>query len=218
MPPLPRWEPVFPGADASIERPTRRRSIISEVPTLVGAALVIAFLVKTFVAQAFFIPSESMLPLLEVGDRVVVSRLAYDLHEPNRGDVVVFESPNGPRDSGGDDSPLPVRVVRQFFQTVGLVQPSAEDFIKRVVGLPGETVEGRGGQIFVDGRRLTEPYLDGQTVGDFPPTTVPEGHLWVMGDNRGHSSDSRFFGAIPQSSVVGRAVLRVWPPARVGFL
>lgn len=158
-----------------------------------------------------------MLPTLEVGDRVVVSRLAYQVHDPRRGDIVVFESPEAVED--GDDDPLPVRVVTDFLETVGLAQPSEQDFIKRVVGLPGETVEGRDGVVLVDGDPLEEPYLDGMSIGDFDSVTVPEGHLWVMGDNRGGSSDSRTaFGPVPEESVVGRAVLRLWPLDRIGFL
>lgn len=192
---------------------------MAELPFLVASALVIAFLLKTFVAQAFYIPSGSMIPTLEVGDRVVVSRVAYDVHDPRRGDVVVFEAPHG--DTAGDDGDgglLPVRLLRGFFETVGLTQPSTEDFIKRVVGLPGETVEGRDGRLYIDAQPLEEPYLEGLSFGDFAPTTVPDDHLWVMGDNRAHSSDSRVFGAIPEDSVVGRAMARVWPFDRLGFL
>lgn len=217
---LPVWEPIFPDADRSIEQPTPRRSIVAEMPLLVAAALVIAFLLKSFVAQAFYIPSGSMTPTLLVNDRVVVSRVAYDLHDPRRGDIVVFVAPNQEAARAKDDDRiLPWRIVHGFFETVGLAQPSAEDFIKRVIGLPGETVEGRAGQIYIDGRPLSEPYLTGvPSIGDFAEVTVPEGHLWVMGDNRGGSSDSRFFGPIPESSVVGRAVARVWPFDRFGFL
>jgi len=185
---------------------------------LVATALVIAFLVKTFAAQAFYIPSVSMLPTLEEGDRVVVSRVAYRVHEPRRGDVVVFEATSREAASGDDDA-WPVRVVRGFFETVGLVHPSTEDFIKRVVGLPGETVEGRDGRIWIDGRALDEPYLtEGTEPGTFAPVKVPEGHLFVMGDNRENSRDSRYFGPVPIEKVVGRAALRIWPPDRVGFL
>ena len=215
---IPVWEPVFPDVDTAIERPEVRRSIFAELPLLVGAALVIAFLLKSFVAQAFYIPSGSMLPTLEVNDRVVVSRLAYDLHDPRRGDVVVFVAPNQAAAEAKDDGrPLPVRLVVSFLRTVGLAQPSTEDFIKRVVGLPGETVEGRGGGILINGRPLDEPYLT-QDPGTFAPVVVPKGHVWVMGDNRSGSSDSRFFGPIPEDSIVGRAVARVWPFDRLGFL
>jgi signal peptidase I len=205
---------------APIEVPAPRRSLLSEVPALVAAALLIAFLVKTFAAQAFFIPSESMVSTLEVGDRVVVSRMSYRLHDVRRGDVVVFLSPAGHvAEQQNGDRPLPLRLVRDFFETVGLVQPSTEDFIKRVIALPGETVEGRDGRVWVDGSPLAEPYLgDGVVTSDFGPTTVAPDHLWVMGDNRGQSSDSRVFGAIPQGDVVGRAMFRIWPPARIGFL
>ncbi len=121
-------------------------------------AFVIAFLVKTFVAQAFFIPSESMVHTLEVGDRVLVSRMSYRLHEPRRGDVVVFTSPFETEGSA-DDRSLPSRVIHTVLESVGLRQPSTEDFIKRVIALPGETVEGKNGNICVNGRELVEPYL-----------------------------------------------------------
>ncbi len=158
-----------------------------------------------------------MLPTLEVGDRVVVSRISYQIHDPRRGDVVVFESPAGV-DTDDDGAALPVRIMREFFETVGLRQPSTEDFIKRVIALPGEIVEGRSGVVYIDGEPLEEPYLEGVSPGDFDAVTVPEGHLWVMGDNRGGSSDSRVFGPIETDKVVGRAVARVWPPGRIGFL
>lgn len=216
---VPVWKPVFPEADQAIERSVQhKRTLLAEFPILVAGALVIAFVLKTFVAQAFYIPSGSMIPTLEVGDRVVVSRLAYDLHEPRRGDVVVFEAPNQGSDSDDDGGFLPFRLFKDFVQTVGLTQPSTEDFIKRVVALPGETVEGRSGTIYIDGEPLEEPYLHGVSFGDFQPVTVAPDHLWVMGDNRGHSSDSRVFGTISEDTIVGRAVARVWPFGRLGFL
>lgn len=190
-----------------------------EVPILVVSAAVLAFLLKTFVAQAFYIPSASMLPQLQIDDRVVVSKLSYRLHDPRRGDIVVFDCPavscmNEKRDDGGVKG-----LLRKVAEGVGVVQPSAEEFIKRVVGLPGETVEGRDGVVYIDGRRLIEPYLSANTTtSDFAPVEVPAEHLWVMGDNRTNSSDSRVFGAIPESTVVGRTVVRVWPLTNASFL
>ncbi|HKN90171.1 MAG TPA: signal peptidase I, partial [Acidimicrobiia bacterium] len=173
--------------------PPKPRSLLGELPLLLGVAFVIAFLVKTFVAQAFFIPSESMVHTLEVGDRVLVSRMSYHLHEPHRGDIVVFTSPF---ETQKKSDPLPSRVLHTVLESVGLRQPSTEDFIKRVIGLPGETVEGKDGKIYINGRQLVEPYLAEQPIGDFPPKTIPKGDLWVMGDNRNRSSDSRVFGPI----------------------
>ena len=181
-----------------------------------GLALVVAILVKTFVAQAFFIPSESMLPQLEVGDRIVVSKLAYRLHDPNRGDIVVFDSPTPRREP---EDPLPERVLRGLVEAVGVVAPSTDEFVKRVVALPGERVEGRGGHVYVDGREVVEPYLPaGTATAEFAPVTVPPDALWVMGDNRPNSADSRTFGPIRRSTVVGRVVFRVWPFSDASFL
>ena len=161
---------------------------------IIGAALLAAVLIKTFLLQAFYIPSISMVPALEVEDRVLVNKLSYRLHDVHRGDIVVFERP--PNEAG-----------------------AVRDLIKRVVGRPGETVEGRDGKVFVDGRPLAEPYLvKGTVTSTFGPKKVPTGYVWVMGDNRGNSSDSRVFGAIPESSIVGRAFVRVWPLSSLGLL
>jgi signal peptidase I len=187
-----------------------------EVPILLLSAAVLAFLLKTLVAQAFYIPSGSMLPQLQINDRVVVSKLAYRLHPPRRGDIVVFDCPAVScvhKQHAGEG------LLRKLAEGIGVVQPSAEEFIKRIVGLPGETVEGRDGVVYVDGRRLIEPYLPPNTVtSDFAPIKVPAGHLWVMGDNRTNSSDSRVFGPIPRDTVVGRTIVRVWPIPKASFL
>ncbi len=157
---------------------------------MVGA-LVVAFVVKTFLFQAFYIPSESMEPTLDIGDRVLVNKLSYEAHDVNRGDLVVFERPPNDIPIGGDDT---------------------EDLIKRVVGLPGETIEARDGDVYIDGRRLEEPYLpDDVATQNLPAQQVPAGHVFVMGDNRNNSEDSRFFGAIDQDLIVGRVFVRVWP-------
>ena len=170
------------------------RSAIEWVAVIVGA-LVVALVVKTFLIQAFYIPSESMVPSLKVGDRVLVNKLSYTTGDIERGDVVVFARPGGPGSDG------------------------IEDLIKRVVGLPGETVEGRDGRVYVDGEELPETYLpDGVETSAFPPYEVPEDHVWVMGDNRGASDDSRRFKAVPTSDVVGRAFVIIWPLTELGTL
>ncbi len=192
---------------------------ILELPVLVLSAAVIAFLLKTFLAQAFYIPSESMAPQLQVDDRVLVSKLSYRLHPPNRGDIVVFDCPQESCPEKRQGGNPVVRFLRAVAEGVGVVQPSTEEFIKRVVGLPGETLEARDGQVYVDGRRLVEPYLPaGTRTLNLPSTRVPRGGLFVMGDNRANSSDSRVFGPIPRSTLVGRTILKVWPPTEASFL
>jgi len=216
------WRPVVAGDDGADSGPLAARSphrtnLGREIVVLLGLAVLIAFVVKSAVAQPFYIPSESMYPQLKTGDRVVVSKLAYRLHDPHRGDVVVFDNPHA--DLPQDRSALPVRLVRGILEAVGARQPSTDEFIKRVVALPGETVEGRDGRVWVDGMPLEEPYLPpGITTSAFDPIEIEEGELWVMGDNRANSSDSRVFGPIQQSSVVGRAIARIWPFGRTAFL
>ena len=155
---------------------------------IVLGALAVALVVKTFLFQAFFIPSLSMYSTLDKGDRVLVNKLSYRLHDVGRGDLVVFERPPNVADTG------------------------IEDLIKRVVGLEGDVVEGYDGKVFINGRALDEDYLDdGIKTGDFQRVTVPDDHIFVMGDNRGNSEDSRIFGAIDEDLLVGRAFVRVWP-------
>ena len=200
---------------SAAEKSSLRRGL-AELPILAAIALVVAFVLKTFVAQAYYIPSGSMEPQLHVGDRVIVSKLSYELHDPHRGDIIVFPSPE---DHSTDDSPLPIRVVRGIFEGVGLAKPEKEILIKRVIGLPGEIVEGHDGHVFINGHELIEPYLPrGVTTEPFGPTTVPHGSLWVMGDNRSNSRDSRFIGAIKESDVIGRAIMKVWPVGSQSFL
>ena len=208
-----------PGPAPTAAAPAPRRSALGELVVLLAIAAVIALVLRALVAQAFSIPSTSMAPQLAVGDRVVVSKLAYRLHEPRRGDIVVFECPPAAGCQVADEEPLPARAFHGLLEAVGLRQPSTEDYIKRVVAMAGERVEGREGSVHVDGRRLIEPYLPpSATVADFGPVTVPPGQLFVMGDNRANSSDSRVFGAVDADTVIGRATLLVWPPARAAFL
>ncbi|MDQ6798837.1 MAG: signal peptidase I [Actinomycetota bacterium] len=193
------------------------RRHLAEGAGLVVLAIVVAVVVRTFVLQAYYIPSASMVPQLRVNDRVVVSRLAYDLHRPRRGDIVVFSAPPGEAPPAPHRN-LASRLVHDAGSGVGLSTDQTV-LIKRVIGLPGETVQGQEGRVYVDGRLLLEPYLPKTTrTSAFGPQRIPAGMVWVLGDNRGDSSDSRVFGAVPERTIVGRAVWRIWPPQRASFL
>ncbi len=195
----------------------RRLKALLELPLLVVAALLITLLVKAFLAQAFFIPSASMNPQLRGGDRVVVSRTSYRLHDVHRGDIIVFPSPAVPAEREG----IVMRLAHDVLESVALRDPGDRELIKRVIGLSGETIEGRDGHVFINDRRLFEPYLTEDVVtSNFGPTLIPQGRVFVMGDNRTNSHDSRFsdIGAIDLHTIVGRAIARVWPPARTAFL
>jgi signal peptidase I len=158
-------------------------------------AFAVALIIKTFLIQAFYIPSPSMFPTLQTNDRVLVNKLSYELHDVNRGDLVVFERPPGETDT------------------------DIKDLIKRVIGLPGDVVSSCGGHVCIDGTPLEEPYLpDGVTTGDFERVTIPEGQVFVMGDNRENSSDSRIFGPIDEDTIVGRAFVRIWPLSELDLL
>jgi signal peptidase I len=156
-----------------------------------------------------------MLPQLQIDDRVVVSKLAYKAHDPRRGDIVVFDDPRtGAAAAKGEEG-----LLRKVGEGIGIVQPSTDEFIKRVIGLPGETVEGKNGHVYINGQRLIEPYLkDTVVTSDFAKQTVKPGRLWVMGDNRTGSADSRVFGQIHVDTIVGRALVKVWPISHTSFL
>jgi signal peptidase I len=181
------------------------------------AALILTVLVKGFLIQAFFIPSRSMEPTLDVGDRVVVNRLAYRLGDPGHGQVVVFLRP-----TSADQAPSsgPISWVRRAVaQGLGGTPPGSEDLIKRVVGLPGDVVEARNGHLIRNGEEVDEPYLrPGTFTSDFGKVKIKPDHYWMMGDNREDSADSRTFGQVDRSALVGRAVLTVWPVQHAGGL
>jgi signal peptidase I len=203
-----------PAGDAKVDEGPRKakapksqaRNVVEWI-AVIGGAILIAVVVRTFLLQTFWIPSPSMSPTLVENDRVLVNKLAYKFHDVNRGDVVVFERPP--------------------------TEPPSEikDLIKRVVGLPGERVSIMDGKVSIDGRPLDEPYTHGlETVLDSCSITyvpgidtkagfkVPPDHLLVLGDNRVNSHDGRCFGAIDEDLVVGRAFLLMWPPGHAGGL
>ena len=162
---------------------------------LVAIALTIAIVVRLFIAEPRFIPSPSMVPTLAVGDRLLVEKVSYRLHVPSRGDIVVFEPPPQLQEYG---------------------YRASQAFIKRVIGLPGQEVRVSGGRVYVDSEALSEDYIAELPAYEMPAVVVPEGHLFVMGDNRNDSNDSHVWGFLPIENVIGRAALRFWPLDKVG--
>lgn len=179
-------------------------------------ALAVAVIIKTFLIQPFYVPSESMLPTIEVNDRVMISKLNYQFADPQRGDIVVFISPFNDEI---DNESLLDSVVRHVLEAVGIRTASADDLIKRVVAVGGDTVEVKGGYLFVNGLQVDEPYLTSPgLMPDFAAVVVPPESVFVMGDNRAVSYDSRKFGAIPEEDLLGEAVIRIWPLSRLGSI
>jgi signal peptidase I len=163
-----------------------------EVIETVLYALVLALILKAYVVQAFWIPSGSMIPTLEPGDRVLVVKFWYHLPKiaPERGQIVVFKYPVDPQ----------------------------RDFVKRLIGLPGDTVEIRGGRVFINSREIAEPYVQHPDNFSMLPEVVPARSYFCLGDNRANSQDSRFWGFVKEDFVHGPAVFRYWPPSRIGLL
>ena len=186
------------------ERPRNRVRTTIEWLLVIGGALLVALLVRTFFIQAFWIPSDSMEPTLHKGDRVLVNKLSYTFNDVHRGDVLVFKRPEAAQSPNPDDD--------------------IEDLIKRVIGLPGDVIKTVDGQVYVNDEPLDEPYLpEGTrtvmpTGQDVPAREIPEGQYFMMGDNRGNSQDSRFFGPIEEDLIVGRAFVRIYPLGDIGGL
>jgi signal peptidase I len=158
-------------------------------------AVGVAVAVRAFVFQTFYIPSGSMEPTLMIGDRIIVDKLSYHLHAVGRGDIVVFATP--------PDEVAP---------------PGVKDLVKRVIGLPGETISSADGEVWINGKPLSEPWLPrGVVTTGIRTQKIPADHYFVMGDNRGDSEDSRVFGPISKSLIVGKVVFRIWPLGRIGF-
>ncbi|WP_443064131.1 signal peptidase I [Streptomyces sp. NBC_00566] len=219
------------GSGGAARRPEKQRSFWKELPILIGIALVLALLIKTFLVQAFSIPSDSMQNTLQQGDRVLVDKLTpWFGSEPERGEVVVFHDPA--QWLAGEPTPEQ-NAVQKALSWIGLM-PSAEekDLIKRVIGVGGDTVECEGSSpLKVNGKALDEPYVyPGNTPcsvddqgGQFK-VKVPKGYIWVMGDHRQNSRDSRYnqtdenHGMVPVKDVVGRAIVKAWPINRWGTL
>lgn len=185
-------------------------SFFRELPVLLLVAFLLAFLLRTFVLQVFFIPSGSMENTLQIDDRMVVEKITYLFREPERGEIVVFAGESfGVVDP---DATAGERVVRGLGQFLGVVPASARDYVKRVIGLPGDEILIDQGEVFVNGQALDEPYVLFEDRSDFGPVTVPDDHLFFLGDNRPNSSDSRRgLGFVPSDAVVGRSAVIIWP-------
>ena len=207
--------PASDEAEAPEERKRGPLHFLRELPGLILIALVLALLIKTFLIQAFYIPSQSMEPTLMVGDRVIVNKVIYRLRDPRRGEVIVFENP-----SHIEPERNPLESFWHWItEGLGFSTDPTKDFIKRVIAIPGDTVEVKGGDVYVNGEHHDEPYISPvPDVMDFGPKKIGEGRYFVMGDNRANSQDSRIFGAIERDKIVGRAFLILWPPSRFGWL
>jgi signal peptidase I len=218
------------------EEKKKKGSLLRELPVLLLIAFVLALLVKTFLVQAFFIPSGSMEKTLHgcpgcTGDRVLVNKVPYWFGEPQPGDIVVFKGPDtwSPEVTVSQPSNWFSGALLWLGRTVGVAPPSEDDFVKRVIATGGQTVQccDPQGRVTVDGRPLDEPYIYENTpIGErgFGPVTVPEGRLWVMGDHRSASADSKahisdkYSGTIAVDDVIGKAAVIVWPLDRFGLL
>lgn len=190
--PFDSGEETFAPSGTAAPSPSLIRQLLHSVRELLETivpAIIIALLINIFLAQATRVYGQSMEPNLHPDQRLVVEKLTYHLHAPRRGDVVVLR-----------------------------VSEQSDLLIKRVIGLPGDTVEIREGHVFVNGELLNEPYLVDLTGGSYPPTYIPPLHVFVLGDNRGFSNDSRSFGMIPIDNILGKAWLSYWPPEQIGFV
>jgi signal peptidase I len=242
-------------AEDNTSKPKRKKSSVLEALILIVSAIVIYYLMLTFVARPYLIPSESMEPTLHgctgcTGDRIMVDKVTYDFSSPKPGDVIVFKGPDvwniGYKSIRSTNTA--VRWVQNGLSFIGFVPPDENDLVKRVIAVGGQTVECRVTTgLTVNGKPLNQPFLDPKTLGvdpalypclgpEFGPVTVPDGRLWVMGDNRTHSADSRAHctslpadlqrgilctgdpssGTIPIGNVIGKARFIAWPPSRWG--
>jgi signal peptidase I len=178
-----------------------------ELVLILAVAFGLAYLVQGWVVKPYRIPSVSMEPTLKVGDMVLVNRFIYRIHPPRRGDVIVFHPPGRGQ--------VPIR---------GATTEAGVNYIKRIIGLPGETIQVAHGTVFIctaphqGCQGLREPYVASHDYGNYGPYTVPKGDYFVMGDNRGNSDDSRVWGPLPRRNIIGEAFMIYWPPDRIGTL
>jgi len=201
-----------PQAQPPAAPPHRAGGLLRDALETILPALLIVLIVNAFLAQATRVEGQSMEPNLHDNQRLVIEKVSYHFHPPQRGDIVVIKSPSW----------VPVsfnkRVVAWVCAFLSLDCPMRlpDPLIKRVIGLPGETIEVRDGHVYVNGQVLLESYLTQLTSGHHPPYVIRPGYVFVLGDNRGASNDSRSFGEVALSDIIGRAWLRYWPPGQLG--
>ncbi len=163
----------------------------------IAIALVVAFLIRTFIAEPRYIPSDSMVPTFEIGDRIIVEKVSYYFHDPQPKDIVVFHPPKQLQRLGYDPD---------------------QAFIKRIIGKAGETIAIHDGQVYINNTPLKENYIQEPPHYQLEPITIPNNQLFVLGDNRNNSNDSHVWRSLPENNVIGRAFFRFWPPDRIGFV
>ena len=179
------------------EAPSKAWRSLRENLILITIALVLAFFIRTFIAEPRYIPSDSMLPTLETGDRLVNEKISYRFTSPKFGDIVVFQPP-------------------PELQSRGYSQDQA--FIKRIIGTPGDTVKIDDGKVYLNGNILQEDYIKEPPLQAFQLVRVPQNQYFMMGDNRNDSNDSRYWGFLPKKNMIGKAIFRFWPPGRIGTM
>ena len=177
------------------ESSTPEENPVVEIVKTIAMAAVLSFGIRTFVAEARYIPSSSMEPTLQINDRLIIEKMTYRFNEPERGDIIVFNATEA--------------LQRENFN---------EAFIKRIIGIPGDTVAVSNGIVTVNGEVIEEIYIKEPPEYEYGPVTVPEGEYLVLGDNRNNSYDSHHWGFVPDNKIVGRAFVRFWPPQRLGSI
>lgn len=176
----------------------RQQSLWVETLQTLGLSVLMAFGIRQFVAEARIVPTGSMQPTVEINDRLVVEKISYLFQDPQRGDIIVFQAPQ--------------KALKAANST------TKDAYLKRIVGMPGETVEVRDGRVFVDGKALRENYIKAPPLYTWGPNVVPASQYLVLGDNRNGSSDGHVWGFLPEETIIGKASARFWPPSRIGGL
>jgi signal peptidase I len=205
------------GAPSAPAKDQGTKNSLVELVTIVAIALGLALLIQAFLVKPFRIPSQSMEPTLDVGQRVLVDRVRFHFRDPHRGDIVVFKPPRGADITQCGQPPSPAAAC-----AVPTRERSDTNFIKRVVAEPGDQISIKKGRVYINGT-LNDPWKirpdDSCGICNLPkPITVPPGHFFMMGDNRGESADSREWGPVPRKWIIGKAFATYWPPKRIGTL